>query len=127
MQFSATPGGVALSVVVDVPSPLLAEGPGCGSPPLLAGVRWWSWCVVHRHSWLRVLVAVPRHSWIGSAGSVGCFVGVRGVPCCVCLWRGRLRVVFVLLCVFCVFGVCVGGGVVWMCLPRALVCVRACA
>ena len=28
------------------PSPLLAEGPGCGSPPLLAGVRWRRWCVV---------------------------------------------------------------------------------
>ena len=27
-------------------SPLLAEGPGPGSPPLLAGVRWRWWCVV---------------------------------------------------------------------------------
>ena len=27
-------------------SPLLAEGPGRGSPPLLAGVRWRRWCVV---------------------------------------------------------------------------------
>ena len=27
-------------------SPLLAEGPRCGSPPLLAGVRWRRWCVV---------------------------------------------------------------------------------
>ena len=27
-------------------SPLLAEGPGCGSPPLLAGVRWRRWCVL---------------------------------------------------------------------------------
>ena len=27
-------------------SPLLAEGPGCGSPPLLAGVRWRRWCMV---------------------------------------------------------------------------------
>ena len=27
-------------------SPLLAEGPGCGSPPHLAGVRWRWWCVV---------------------------------------------------------------------------------
>ena len=27
-------------------SPLLAEGPGCGSPPLLAWVRWRRWCVV---------------------------------------------------------------------------------
>ena len=46
-------------------SPLLAEGPGCGSPPLLAGVRWRRWCVVACHSWLRVPVAVPRHSWLG--------------------------------------------------------------
>ena len=27
-------------------SPLLAEGPGRGSPPLLAGVRWRRWCLV---------------------------------------------------------------------------------
>ena len=27
-------------------SPLLAEAPGCGSPPPLAGVRWRRWCVV---------------------------------------------------------------------------------
>ena len=27
-------------------SPLLAEGPGCGHPPLLAGIRWRRWCVV---------------------------------------------------------------------------------
>ena len=27
-------------------SPLLAVGPGRGSPPLLAGVRWRRWCVV---------------------------------------------------------------------------------
>ena len=27
-------------------SPLLADGPGCGSPPLLAWVRWRRWCVV---------------------------------------------------------------------------------
>ena len=27
-------------------SPLLVEGPPCGSPPLLAGVRWRRWCVV---------------------------------------------------------------------------------
>ena len=46
-------------------SPLLAEGPGCGSPPLLAGVGWRWWCVVPTHSWLRVLVAVPCHSWLG--------------------------------------------------------------
>ena len=69
----ATPGWVSLPVVVGVPrhswlrvpgavprhsllgfavggggcsSPFLAEGPGCGSSPLLAGVRWRRWCVV---------------------------------------------------------------------------------
>ena len=69
----ATPGWVSLPVVVHGPrhsglrvpgtvprhswlgfavggggrsSPLLAEGPGCGSPPLLAGVRWRRWCEV---------------------------------------------------------------------------------
>ena len=69
----ATSGRVSLPVVVGVPrhswlrvlgavprhswlgfavggggcsSPLLDEGPGCGSPPLLAGVRWRRWCVV---------------------------------------------------------------------------------
>ena len=52
-------------------SPLLAEGPGCSSPPLLSGVRRFRWWMVPRHSWLRVLVAVPRHSWLGSAASAG--------------------------------------------------------
>ena len=73
MLLPATPGWVSLPVVVGVPphswlrvpgavprhcwlsfavggggcsSPLLAEGPACGSPPLLAGVRWRRWCVV---------------------------------------------------------------------------------
>ena len=54
-------------------SPLLAEGPGRGSPPLLAGVRWrrcvaWS---VPRHSWRRFLRATPRHSWLGFGASGG--------------------------------------------------------
>ena len=113
-------------------SPLLAEGPGCGSPPLLAGVRWRRWCVVACHSWLRVPVAVPRHSWPGgSAGggvgwapaTPGCgsrgrlpatpgsgppaaAVGVSaggGFPCCVCL---RRSVCVCCLC-WCVWCVCV--------------------
>ena len=68
-----TPGWVSLPLVVGVPRhswlrvpgavprnswlgfavggggcslPLLAEGPGCGSPPLLAGDRWRRWCVL---------------------------------------------------------------------------------
>ena len=57
------------------PSPFLDEGPWCGSPPLLAGVRsgvlcrrWW---VDPRHSWQTSLGAVPCHSWLGSAGYSG--------------------------------------------------------
>ena len=126
MLLPATPGWILLPVVVGVPchswlrvlgavprhswlgfavsgggcsSPLLAEGPGCGSPPLLAGVRWRRWCVVcgawcvvcgvrrrcwwdcgwcvvwlvPLHSWRRFLCATPRHSWLGFAvGGGGC-------------------------------------------------------
>ena len=39
----ATPSRGAPLVVAGGLSPLLAEGLGCGSPPLLAGVRWWCW------------------------------------------------------------------------------------
>ena len=73
VRFPATPGWGPLVVVMGGPSPLLAEGPGCGSPPLLAGVRWLWWWVVPRHSWLRVLGAVCRHSWLGSAAGGGCW------------------------------------------------------
>ena len=65
-------------------SPLLAEGPGCGSRRLLAGVRWRRWCVVcwwgcswcvvwlvPRHSWRRFLCATPCHSWLGFAAGGG--------------------------------------------------------
>ena len=89
-------------LVVGGPSPLLAEGAGGGSPPLLAGVLWCWWWVAPRHSWLRVPGAVPRHSWLGSGGSGGGrFRGVqwgvspvacvcraaRAGVCAVCLWR----------------------------------------
>ena len=74
------------------PSALLAEGLGCGSPPLLTRVLWCWWeggpspflaevrwfvgrgpsllaegpgWAFPRHSWLRALGAVPRHSWLG--------------------------------------------------------------
>ena len=58
--------------MVGVPSPLLAEDSRCGSSPLLARVPWWRWCVVPRHSWLRVvLVAVPRRSWLEPASRGG--------------------------------------------------------
>ena len=99
-------------------SPLLAEGPGRGFPPLLAGVRWRRWCVVGL--WLvcgvfgpspllaevpvcysppllagfrcRWWCAVPRHSWLGPAGGGGAWRVVCGVWCVVC-----------------------GGGVWWVC------------
>ena len=67
-------------------SPLLAEGPECGSAPVLAGVcqRWW--CAAPRprcwlapcHSWLWGPVAGPRHSWLGSAA--GCRVRSLTTP-----------------------------------------------
>ena len=91
-------------------SPLLAEGPGRGFPPLLAGVRWRRWCVVGL--WLVCGVfgpspllaevpvcysppllagfrclwwcAVPRHSWLGPAGGGGAWRVVCGVWCVVC-------------------------------------------
>ena len=136
-------------------SPLLAEGPGCGSPPLLAGVRWRRWCVVARQSWLRVPVAVPRHSWLGGplgavvggplpllaeglgGGSPPLLAGVRRprrwvfpwvgvILCCVCLWRG-VCAWCLCWCVWCVFVVSVLVVVrVWVCLPRAFVCVCVC-
>ena len=102
MQFPATPGWGPPAVVV------------CG--PL--------------HSWLRVLVAAPRHSWFGSAVCGGVFRG-WGIPCFVCLWSVLLRV-WPCSGVFCVFVVSLllvvwCGGVALVCLPRALVCVVACA
>ena len=151
MRFPATPGWVWLPVVVGAPchSWLRASGavprrswlgsaggggvwslatPGCGSrsrfPATLGwGVRWWWWWVGPCHSWLRVLDAVPRHSWPGSV--VGVSAG-GGFPCCVCLWRG-VCAWCLCWCVWCVFVVSVLVVVrVWACLPRALVCVCAC-
>ena len=86
-------------------SPLLAEGPGRGFPPLLAGVRWRRRCVVGL--WLvcgvvgpspplaefpvcysppllagfrcRWWCAVSRHSWLGPAGGGGVWCVVCGV------------------------------------------------
>ena len=137
----ATPGWFLLPVVVGVPrgswlrvpgavpchswlafavvgggcsSPLLAEGPGCGSPPLLAGVRWRRWCVVcgvwcvvcgvwcavvvcwwgcgwcvvwlvPRHSLRRFLCATPHHSFAAGGG-------------------GRYSLVCVVACVWCAGG-----------------------
>ena len=66
------------------PSQLLAEVPLCYSPPLLAGFRCWWWC------------AVPRHSWLGSAGGGGAWCVVCGVWCVVC--SGGVLVGFWLVC-----------------------------
>ena len=82
--------------------------PGWGAP-----CCWW--LVAPRNSWLRVLGAVPRYSWLGSVGrGGGRFRGVRwGVsrfP--VCLWCGACW------CVRCVFVAVVW---VWVCLPCVLV------
>ena len=51
--------GVRCCVVVVGPLPLLAEGFGCGAPPLLAGVRRRVRWLVPRHSWLRAVGVVP--------------------------------------------------------------------
>ena len=115
---------------VGVPLPLLAEGPGCGLLPLLAGgFRWCWWWVAPRHSWLGVMGAVRRHSWVGSAGRgsgrfrwVGLGLGAGFPVLCVFVVR-RVRVVSVLVCVLCVRGGGVGMGVSPV---RVGVCVCAC-
>ena len=66
--------GGPLVLVVGGPSPFLAEGPGCGSPPLLAGVCrvWW---------WPLLL------GWVGGFPCCVFFCGAaRAGVCVVCLW-----------------------------------------
>ena len=126
-------------------SPLLAEGPGRGSPPLLAGFRcrrwcvvcgvwcvvcgvrrwrvWWvcGWCVVWlvpRHSWRRFLCATPRHSWLGFAAGGG--LGLPATPG----WGPPVVVVCFagggVLCCVCLW-------CVWVCALAVLCCVlRVC-
>ena len=53
VRVPATPGRGSAPVAAGGPSPLLAEGLGFRSPPLLAGVLWCWWGVGLRHSWLR--------------------------------------------------------------------------
>ena len=64
---------------VVVPLPSLAVGPGCGSPPLLAGVCWW-WCVPPLHA-LPLSFSLPgrlaRCSPRAVPGPVRAVVGVR--------------------------------------------------
>ena len=154
MRSPATSGWVSLLVVVDAPrhSWLRARGavprhswlgsaggggvwslatPGCGSWLRLPatpgrGVRWLRWWVGPCHSLVRVSAAVPRHFWLGSAGRGGGCFGGWGFPVLCVLVVRRVRVVSVLVCVVCFCGVCVGGGGVWVCLPRAFVCVCVC-
>ena len=126
MRFPATLGWGPLAAVVCGGLPLLAAGPGRGSPPLLAGGSagggfWVGPC----HSWLRVSGAAPRHSWLGSAGrGGGCFRG-WGFPVLCVLVARRVRVVPVLVCVVCVRGICVGRGA-GVGVPSACVCVCVC-
>ena len=105
MRFPATPGWGPLVVVVGVPSPLLAEGPGGCSSSSLPGRG--------------LLVAV---AWRCRARVLVCCVVVRGPspspwPWCVC----------VCVCVCCVLPR-VGVGAVWgSCVPGLRrVCVCAC-
>ena len=126
-------------------SPLLAEVPGRGSPPLLAGFRcrrwcvvcgvwcvacgvrrwrvWWvcGWCVVWlvpRHSWRRFPCATPRDSWLGFAAGGG--VGLPATPG----WGPQVVVVCFagggVLCCVCLCSV-------WVCAVAVLCCVlRVC-
>ena len=75
--FPVSPGWGRVAVVGGGSSPLLAVLLVCLSPRLLAEAprRWRP--VIPRHSWLRVLGAVPRLSWLGSA---------RAGVSVVCLW-----------------------------------------
>ena len=96
--------------------------------PGWGGVRWCWWWVTPRHSWLRVLGAVPCHSWLGSAGRGGgrfCRVWWGFAVLCVFEAR-RVRVVSLLVCVSFVRGTCVGGGV-GVGVSSGCVCVCVCA
>ena len=153
MRFPATPGWVSLAVVVGAPRHSWLRAPGAvprdswvgfaggGGVWSLAtagcvswlrfpatpgwGVRWWRWWVGPCHSWLRVQGAVPRHSWLGSAGRVGGCFRVWGFPVLCVLVARCVRMVSVLMCLVCVRGVCVGGGAS-VGVPSACVCVCVC-
>ena len=133
MYIPAIHGLGPLVVVVGGPPPILAEGPGCSSPPFLAGVCCQCSWVVHPPFRLRALGAVPRHSWLGSAGGGGgcrCWCGAVNRGSCVFLVRSVcVRVLWcvvwcswsLLWCFWCVF-VRVGG----LCVPAACVGFWAC-
>ena len=114
--------GVRRCAVVVGPLPLLAEGSGGGAPPLLAGVNRRVLWLVPCHSWPRAVGVVPRHSWLGFTGCCG--GGPLATPGC----GARAALLFGLgVCVCCV-ALRVGVGGVWgLCavwLPCVCVCVR---
>ena len=124
VRFPSTRGWGTLVVVVCGRSPFLAKGPGCGSPPLLAGVRRLRWAVSSGGGCPMLCVFVVRAVARGARAFV-CFVcvwclcwwwccvgvssacaGVRACLCVVCWWSfvacsclSRLRLAA---------GVCVG-------------------
>ena len=82
--------GGRLAAVVCGRLPLLAAGPGCGSPPLLAGVHWRRWCVVACHSWVRSWLRFPATpGWGPPAAAVAVSVGLRGGFLVVCVFVAR--------------------------------------
>ena len=84
MRFPATVGWGPLLVVVCGPSPVSAEGAGCGCPRLLAGV-----------------CRPPRWSLLVSVGLGGGGLSV------LCVFVARRVCLLPVLCVFCVFVVSV--------------------
>ena len=101
MRFPATPGWGALAAVVCGVRQWCVGGvvsgvwcgwslatPGAGSSVLLPATPGWVLLPVvvrgRRHSWLRVPGAVPRHSWLGSAGGVA--VWCMAVVCWLGFW-----------------------------------------
>ena len=149
MRFPATPGWVALPVVVGAPrhSWLRAPGavpchswlgspggsgvwslatPGCGSRLRFSatpgwGISWWQRWLGPCHSWLWVSGAAPRHSLLGSAGRGG--GRFRG-------WGFPVLCVLVAVCVRCVCagvcGLCSRCLFWWWCGCRCALRVRLC-
>ena len=86
MRFPATAGSGSLMMVQGGPSPLLAEGPGLGSPPLLSGVRrprWWWWLVLlGLGGGFPVLFVFVARAGVRGARAFVCFVWLW----CLCWW-----------------------------------------